>query len=329
MTSLHTSEKAITIRQPATANLLVSSVDRINYVNNSASTNAGKFLISQSSSILNGFFTRISVPEVVLDWTLPNVYDISGAFGQTGISNGGFIKNASVSIDVSGGSTYVTSVPFGIYTIATALDTLAAALTALTVVGTVSVAQSGGAVTLTASGTAFRFSTTNNPNFVTSLGFGLGGSYSKVKTIYNSAPSGSAKYPNSGATLYQLQNNTTTPSLQVWNYIDIISYNLTNNQNLKDASTSQVTRNILCRWYLCSTYQNPQPVDKYGFVIYPQYQQFSERRVFPTPKQINWQTNQPIGQIAFEVWATDFLGNSYLLNTDGFEWLMTLQVSEN
>jgi hypothetical protein len=38
--------------------------------------------------------------------------------------------------------------------------------------------------------------------------------------------------------------------------------------------------------------------------------------------------NMPIGQVAFEVWATDISGKNYLLNTDGYEWMMTLLVSE-
>lgn len=331
-------EKGVPIREASTANFLVSSIDRNLYENNNpVNTNAGNFVIQKANSLFNGFFTRIGVQEVVLNWQLPNVYDISGGTGsQSEIANGGFVKNASVSVDISGGAqTVATTVPVGIYTIASALDTMVAALN--TAIGGASnyfaVTQAGAQVIITGTRT-WRFSTANNPNLVQDLGFGLAGSYTLTKSIYNSAIPGLNKTPNSSATLFQIQSSpffpftgTSLPSLRQWQYIDFVSYQLTYNQDIKDSSTATTTRDVLHRWYLSST-MNPPLQDSYGFTILPTYIPFTEKRDFAFPKQIKWMPNMPIGQVAFEVWATDVSGKNYLLNTDGYEWMMTLLVSE-
>ena len=321
MTSLYTSEKAITFRPSSTANFMLSSLDR------TAGTTAGAFTISQQSSLLNGFFTRVSVPEVVLDWNLPNVYDPSGAYLNL---SSGTIYRSIISIDVSGGSANNTFyIPIGTYTIASLLDTIVALVNAGSIGTTLSVTQAGAAVTLTGT-TQWRFSPLRYNRIVfTMLGFTTSTTYSlagATKTIYTSA---SANTSSLGGNLYSLIGSYSRPNIEQIQYIDIISSQLTNNQKLKDSTTSTTERNVLCRWYLTAGLQNPLPVDKYGFLIYPQYQQFSERRVFNPPKQIRWEPNIPIGQLKFEVWATDLDNTTYQLNTQGYEWLMTLQVSED
>ncbi len=74
-------ERAVTIRQPATANLMIDSNDR----DSTRFPSAWDFQITKSQSIQNGFFTRIGTTEVVLEWCEPNLvlqtitFDISGA----------------------------------------------------------------------------------------------------------------------------------------------------------------------------------------------------------------------------------------------------------
>lgn len=74
-------DKAVTIRYPATANLMIDSADR----DVARNPSAFDFQITKSQSIQNGFFTRVGTTEVVLEWCEPNIvneeiiFDISGA----------------------------------------------------------------------------------------------------------------------------------------------------------------------------------------------------------------------------------------------------------
>jgi hypothetical protein len=74
-------EKAVTIRMPSTANLMIDSADR----NTTNWPSAWDFQIQKNQSIQNGFFTRVGATEVVLEWCEPNIssgeviFDVSGA----------------------------------------------------------------------------------------------------------------------------------------------------------------------------------------------------------------------------------------------------------
>lgn len=324
-------EKGVPIRNPSTANLLISSQDRYDYSGENSGT-AGQFTIQKKQAILNGFFTRIAPVEVALRWDVPNVYDISGADPITTID--GRFWNANVRVDITGGSITNVSVPFGLYTIAQALDALVAALNAASLGATFSITQSAGTLVNLTSTVGFRFPTTAptpgtviRNNFVSGLGFTLGGSYVTTKTISSGRP-----YP--GIALASANGITPVPYPQlplVVDYLDFASSQLTYNQELKDSSTAQVTRDIIYRWYFANEGGTPA-VDKYGFAISPGMIPFYERRVIPFPKQIRWANTQPLGQLTFEVFIQEYLGQ--LANNlspalcDGFEWFMTTLVSE-
>lgn len=62
------SERGTTFRYPSTANLYVDSLDRVNPNDSSAN-----FLINRPNNILSGFFTRLALNEIVLDYGVPNV----------------------------------------------------------------------------------------------------------------------------------------------------------------------------------------------------------------------------------------------------------------
>lgn len=64
-------DKAVTIRAPATANLMVDSADR----NSTLNPSAFDFQITRPNSIMNGFFTRCGTTEVVVEWGEPNIVD--------------------------------------------------------------------------------------------------------------------------------------------------------------------------------------------------------------------------------------------------------------
>lgn len=314
-------EKGVPIREASTANLLLSSQDRFNYApDGSTGGSAGFFTIQKPNSILNGFFTRIAPTEINLQWAVPNVYDISGGANplQTGI-----YFDARLNVDVSGGSPTTVTIPYGVYTVASALDTMVARMNSATLGSTFSITSAGSVVSITGT-VAWCFRAAVGFNALSlQLGFPISvgaGGFSLSKSTSNSRTTTGAISP------YGMYPYANLLDIQ---YIDFVSQNLTYNQDLKDSSTGQNVRDIIYRWYLSSSNStNSTSFDKYGFPIYPTYGFFWERRPIAFPKQIKWSPNQPVGQLQFEVYATDYNNNSFLLTTTGYEWLMTLLVSE-
>lgn len=126
------------------------------------------------------------------------------------------------------------------------------------------------------------------------------------------------------------QHFINSPDLRLFTYIDFVSEQLTYNQDLKDSSTALYERNVLCRWYFADdSYTVP---DQYGFPILQGYKPFSIRRIFNPPKQIRWSPNQPLGNIAFQIYGSDGtllgVGNDKTPQNQNTNWQMTLQVSE-
>lgn len=125
------------------------------------------------------------------------------------------------------------------------------------------------------------------------------------------------------------------PDLRPWRYLDFTSAQLTYNQELKDSSTNAIVRDVLCRWYFA--WDESTNVDKYGYAILMGYTPFTARRIFNPPKQIRWDTKQPIGNLAFQVFGMNdanptgiLLSSVYPTATNNLNtnWLMTLQISE-
>jgi len=313
MSQFTPAEKGVPIRFPSTANLLIDSQDRYNF--NSALSTAGSFTIQKNNSILNGFFTRIAPTEVVLKWTVPNVYDLSGGVEAY---NGGYYNPAVIRVDISGGSVSNVTIAAGLYTVGDCLDSIVRSLNAASLGATFSVARAGNVVTLSST-VAFRFPLAGQGSTISRLGFSTGGAYVSSKFLLNNIPS----------SLLQGQPTTSESgsNLQEYEYLDFVSSQLTYNQELKDASTDPNVRDVLFRWYLADDFTNYN--DQYGFPIYQSYIPFNVRRPIAFPKQIAWSNSQPIGQIQFEVYArtTDGL-NTVLLDTGGYDWGMTLLVSE-
>ena len=122
------------------------------------------------------------------------------------------------------------------------------------------------------------------------------------------------------------------PRILPYNYLDFVSTQLTYNQDLKDADTSQQSRDVLYRWYFA--WDTPTEYDSYGFPIVQGYRQFIQRRYIPFPKQIRWNSTQPVGAVSFQVY--DDLDNLVLTsefgNSEGqpeMEFQMTFLLSED
>lgn len=266
-------------RQPATANLMIDSVDR-------SSGTWGNFTINRTNSILNGFFHRLGATEVVLEWNEPNI--------QGGASN----VNSTITVTV-GATTSSVVVPDGFYTVETAFEALIAALTAANIpTATWTFTPLNGTYFLNA-GVGIDFSVANTP-------------LARRMDIYNLAADGTPS------------RVVSKPDLRPYRYIDIVSPNLTYNQRLKDASTAQLVRDVLVRWYFA--WDDPPVLDGDGFPILMGYTPFTLRRLYSPPKQIRWENNMPVGQIKFEVYGNN---GALITSNDDVQFLMTIQASED
>lgn len=289
-------DKGVTFRPPATANLLVDSADRPS----PDTSNPYDFQITRPQALLNGYFSRCGVTEVCLEWCQDNINS----------------TNNFITFDISGiapnthsGAHQITLAP-GIYTAASVLDALTQALDGIS--GT--------------TGCTWSIDNTNPPSGTT-YSLDCSGGYFSV--------SGSALAVQLGIdfdTSTLISGSTTGVllsciDLRPYRYIDFVSAQLTYPQDLKDASTQTITRDILCRWYFSEDV--PEEVDAYGFPILMGYRRFCRRRIFNPPKQIKWDNNLPVGNLAFQVYAPD---GSLLQTPDDVEknnWLLTLQLTEN
>lgn len=208
-------------------------------------------------------------------------------------------ENNTIRIIITGGPTVDTTLDEGFYTVADALNAIVDRLNAETTANRFEVIQRYG---------AYGIEDTNGSNMTIAV-----------------SPGGT----NNLATQLNLDGSGTPflflfdPDLRPYRYIDFISSQLTYNQNLKDSTTSLSDQNVLVRWYFA--YDSPTGADEYGFPILMGYEPFVLRRLYNPPKQIAWENNMPIGQLGFQVVGSD----GVIISSQGSEWLMTLQVSEN
>jgi len=291
-------DQGTTTRPPSTAVLAVDSLDRAQTPGSGTSAN---FVINKNQALFNGFFNRIALNELVLDWCIPNV--------------GAYTENNTLTVTLTSGSvTKTITIADGHYTIADALDTLIAGLNAATPggfgAGTFRLEdQFGAAWSATSYGTVF-LATTGGGTFT------IGSSNLQAQLGLATGVTAADSFPVS------------CPKLLPYYYIDFVSPQLTYNQDLKDNSTSVVARDVLYRWVFA--YDNVPPTeDRYGFPILQGYKEFVTRRYLSFPKQILWNPTMPVGQLSFQVYTS----NGDLLDPTGLggecEYQMNLLFSEN
>lgn len=290
-------DRAVTTRPSSTALLSVDSLDR---VGGAGSGTAGDFLINKNQSIFNGFFTRIALNEVTLDWCIPNITEE--------------LRNNTFTVTV-GATTITVDVPDGTYTFAECIDTLVALLNAPGPAGfgagTFRIEDRTGAAWVpgTSIGLAF-LATTAGGNF-TITQTNLSGQLGIAQGVANS------QFP------------FICPKLLPYYYIDFVSPQLTYNQDLKDNTTSSVVRDVLYRWVFAYDNSTVTPLDKYGYPILQGYKSFVARRYLNYPKQILWNPAQPVGQLGFQIYTS----NGDLLDPTALggecEYQLSLLFSEN
>jgi hypothetical protein len=286
-------EKATPIRYPSIANLMVDSADRVPAVY----PLCNDFQINKKNSLLNGFFTRVGATEVVMEWNTPNV--TTGQFAVDYTTNTSF--------------THIV-IPEGFYTVAELLNDFVVRL------NRANENITWAALPLVGGGVALEVTTGINTFALVDIpGKGL------LQTLFGLDALQRADFsPLTPATGPGDRVLLKTIDLRPTRYIDIVCNQLTNNQAVKDASTAPIVRDVLVRWYF--DYDNQSPTDEYGYPILMGYTPFYLRRLYNPPKQIQWQTNIPIGNLSLQLYdSTGVLANV----NSSTEYLMTLQISEN
>lgn len=118
---------------------------------------------------------------------------------------------------------------------------------------------------------------------------------------------------NASQVLTTFQYSSPNVSFLSTPFVDICCDGLTYNQSLKDGDSGDISRTMLCRVFLTpdSFTGNSANLGSNPILIH---------RVFPFPKQIKWNANQPIGNLRFQV----FDSQGYLLSTgEGLNGSMT------
>lgn len=251
-------EIAMTTRPTSSANFYINSLDKPD------NQRSGDFTISKNQNLFSGFFNRIAVNEIVLDWGIPNIAS--------------YWENDTFSVTVSGAvnGTFAVTLPNGFYTVDQALDQIVLLLN--TVIGTTVFGASFIGYT------AVLEITTGSSDFVINL-------TNLARSLFASASIGTSPAP---------AFPVSSPKILGTTYIDIVSENLTYNQKLRDATTNFQNRDVLYRWYFA--YDNvPIAPDGYNSPILQGYDPFVSRRTPPVVKQIRWSEAQPIGQVNFKV----------------------------
>ena len=296
------------IRFPSTANLLINSLDRSNLI----STTSTDFSINKNENILAGFFTRFGVVEIVLDYSIPNIALYYGT--------------NTLSITV-GEITHIITIPDGNYDVSAVMDAIKNELN-----------KGSNETPTNPSANLFPniefswFGLPSNYNFGAEDLTNPGSPQTQDFTINDTPLARMLRFTrNSAQPLHAVQNpNLMPPQLK---YLDFVCTNITYQQGLKDGSTSNVVRDVLYRWNF--GWDNVYTLDDAGYPINQGYLPFVQRRYLNFPKQVKWDTAQPIGQLNFQVYNSN--GEIVSVNIDttqnlegkgSLEWSMGLLVSE-
>jgi len=242
-------------------------------------------LISPSKSLLNGFFSRIGTTEIVLEWREPNV---SSA-----------LNNINFTLEVQSAPTQSLILNQGFYTAQSALQAVVKAMNDVS-------GATGATFTLTNPAPGFATITSSSPLFR------LSGVVPTLLGISN------------GLFAAFFTTNGSAIDLRPYRYLDFVSAQLTYNQDLKDATSSEnFSRDVLARWYFA--WDEAPQLDGFGMPILMGYTPFCARRAYSVPKQIKWDARQPIGQISIQIYGSSGFAPA---NLEYSQYEMTLQVSE-
>jgi hypothetical protein len=277
-------------RPSSTAILAVNSADR--YPSGIAPqivsqvTSPYNFTINTAQPFISGFFTRVALTEVLFPYFIPNINEFSTKMYINYSANG----NAPFT------QLLITFDTTGFYEFADIATELQVQLRAATGNNSFTCNYAGYVFDVNVAGSAkFWFTPYYRPAFPDQRGL-----YEMMN--WTTALTGQAGASN--------QAQSGIPTLLFTKYVDIVCDNLTTVQDVRDSSTSQRSKNVLCRLYFDATSATPlDPTKEFGaspFTIY---------RDFNTPKYIKWEQNLPIGSLSFQVYNDCGYQLSPTLNT--------------
>lgn len=318
-------QKAVTVRPSSTANFYVDSLDK------EPTGTSSDFSISKNQALFNGFFHRIAVNEVVMDWGLPNVAQWWGNNFLT------------VEVDAGGptGVTYTVVVDDGFYSALDILNRLVVLLNAAPgMTATFTVVATNGVVGISST----------QPFLVV---WEQAANVSTVPTAsapYYLKDNALARAVFSTSQLYQLGifpvlvtdplfttfKSVVSPLILGTRYVDFVSPQLTYNQDLKDNTTAAVARDAIYRWYFAWDGNSgvdslAGPPSVFPYYVLQGYKPFNQRRVLPYPKQIRWDSRQPIGQVTFQVYDDRgrLIDTTQFTPSANFQFQMSMLLSED
>lgn len=324
-------DTAITQRPTSTALLCIDSEDRYadypearDSVSVAYNNDPYSFTINRNESIMNGFFTRVGLTEVVFPWTIPNINPHTNKIIVTYTAGGPVAQ------------TPITLLP-GFYT----PSQLAAAIQ-------IAVRAIGGGAILPSFTMTYGDQNLNIFSYGTNV-VGHNIAFSPMPLNVNVAdpnyyPYGPTTkqlfdvlgFNNGNTVLFSDEGSGGATFCQAIRYIDIVCEQLTNNQALKDTMSQPVARDSLCRLYLTDPGSTQSTVSPSSSTFCPPgCAPMTIYRNFSQPKQIQWLPNQPIvGSLRFSVYDDN---GTLLSESDPFvpsgsqknNWSISLLITEN
>lgn len=291
-------DSAITQRPTSTAILAIDSEDRFTNYDDNRSAGLGSrnespydFTINRNESLMNGFFTRLGVTEVVFPWIIPNINRRSNSIKVAYKVGGGPIAVNDLTLDES----FMTPSQIAA-NMQTIIRTYAPQLAAFTMTYGVQTTKA-----LPQNLPVFEYKT-NNPTveiaFTPIPAAAYPYDYARSKQLFDVL---GFSTENTGFYVNGMGGPTLCQSIR---YIDIVCSQLTNNQALKDTMSQEIARDVLCRIYVSGAASEQSTVSPASSTFCPPgCAPTTIYRNFSTPKQIAWLPNQPVpGYLRFQVY---------------------------
>lgn len=305
-------EDTITVRPSSTALFCIDSADRYASIQDRATgtTSPYRFNIVKNQALLNGFFKRIALTEIVFPYYIPNINT----------------RTNSIQVSVNGGAFSTVSIAIlDFYTPSALATALQGALITATSIATLTVGYLDGRFVI-------------NTNSASTLAFGRG-NYAGLGARINQFQLFDLLNMGPINTVGAVVQTTGITRCRYTEYIDIVSSQLTYNQKLKDASSDKIVRDVLARVYVETEDDLIQPywngtAEVISQNAIPGTYPFTINRKFPLPKQIRWDDTQPLGNVSFEVYddkgelVSSYLGAQFP-DYQMPDWRFSLLVSEN